>query len=163
MNAGMCRAPRRPGGASVSGFTLVEILIVVIILGILAAIVIPQFANASEDARKTNLRNQLQTLRGEVMLYRVEHRDILPDLIGEGWNPLMTKTDQDGNASVDPDDYGPYMYTVPTNPLNGLTTIAEGDGTAAVAGAGWVYDYNGGSGTGRFFATNADGATIFTD
>ena len=38
------------------GFTLVEILIVVIILGILAAIVIPQFANASGDARTTNLR-----------------------------------------------------------------------------------------------------------
>ena len=37
------------------GFTLVEILIVVIILGILAAIVIPNFTNASTDARRASL------------------------------------------------------------------------------------------------------------
>ncbi|MCC7406490.1 MAG: prepilin-type N-terminal cleavage/methylation domain-containing protein, partial [Phycisphaeraceae bacterium] len=38
-----------------SGFTLIEILIVVVILGILAAIVIPQFTNASETAKGSNL------------------------------------------------------------------------------------------------------------
>jgi len=38
------------------GFTLVEILIVVIILGILAAIVIPQFSSASNDARRSNVQ-----------------------------------------------------------------------------------------------------------
>src|SRR5437868_4840092 len=48
------------------GFTLVEILIVVIILGILAAIVIPQFANASSDARLTNLRTSLANVRNQI-------------------------------------------------------------------------------------------------
>ena len=64
-----------------SGFTLVEILIVVIILGILAAIVIPQFTSASQDARKSNMTSQLQSLRAQVELYKLQHRDTPPKLI----------------------------------------------------------------------------------
>jgi len=47
-----------------SAFTLVEILIVVIILGILAAIVIPQFTSATQDAKSAATYNELQKLRG---------------------------------------------------------------------------------------------------
>src|SRR5215475_4226324 len=57
------------------GFTLVEILIVVIILGILAAIVIPQFTNASNDARNNSVASTLQTLRGQIELYKIQHAD----------------------------------------------------------------------------------------
>ena len=49
-----------------SAFTLVEILIVVIILGILAAIVIPQFTQASNDARTNSMRSDLQTVRSQI-------------------------------------------------------------------------------------------------
>src|SRR5438132_1670954 len=58
-----------------SGFTLVEILIVVIILGILAAIVIPQFTSASQDARKNSLVSQLQTIKAQLELARLQHLD----------------------------------------------------------------------------------------
>ncbi len=68
-----------------SGFTLVEILIVVIILGILAAIVIPQFTNASQDARRNSLMSQLQTVRSQIELYKLQHKDAL--LI---WRPVGT-------------------------------------------------------------------------
>ena len=44
------------------GFTLVEILIVVVILGILAAIVIPQFTEASTEAKLSSLCSDLQTI-----------------------------------------------------------------------------------------------------
>src|SRR5258705_13414685 len=100
-----------------TGFTLVEILIVVIILGILAAIVIPQFTNASQDARESSLLSQLQTLRSQIELYKLQHMDKLPNLVAN-WNPLTTKTDSSGAASAAPDPLGPYMQSAPTNPIN---------------------------------------------
>src|ERR1700690_4619340 len=63
-----------------SGFTLVEILIVVIILGVLAAIVIPQFTNASTDARKSNMASQDQTIKSQISLYSLQHNDTYPTL-----------------------------------------------------------------------------------
>ena len=116
------------------GFTLVEILIVVIILGILAAIVIPQFTNASEDARKSNMKSQLQTLRSQVELYKLQHRDTAPTLAGF-WTALTTKTDDTGAASAAADAFGPYMQDVATNPLTGSSTVAAAAGTTV----GWVY------------------------
>ncbi|MHC4292957.1 MAG: type IV pilin protein, partial [Planctomycetota bacterium] len=50
------------------GFTLVEILIVVVILGILAAIVIPQFTDASTEAKISSLRSDLQMMRSQIEL-----------------------------------------------------------------------------------------------
>src|SRR5436190_8439531 len=79
-----------------SGFTLVEILIVEIILGILAAIVIPQFTNASTDARKASLLSQLQTLRSQVQLFRLQHNDVLPDLVANQWGQMTAKTNITG-------------------------------------------------------------------
>ncbi len=55
------------------GFTLVELLIVVIILGILAAIVVPQFASSTTDAQDAAVETNLQNLRSAVQLYRQEH------------------------------------------------------------------------------------------
>lgn len=143
------------------GFTLVEILIVVIILGILAAIVIPQFTNASQDARRSSLTSQLQTLRSQIELYKLQHNDELPDLI-TGWTQLTGKTDAAGNAAAD-GAFGPYMQAAPANPLNTLSNVVQGDGTAAVADAGFVYDYDGGDGTGKIWGTDTDGDTIFAE
>ncbi len=147
-----------------SAFTLVEILIVVIILGILAAIVIPQFTNASQDARKSSLTSQLQTLRSQIELYKLQHKDVLPDLV-TNWDPLTTKTDSDGAASTATDAFGPYMQAVPSNPLNGETGVQNGDGSAAVSTkCAFIFDYGtSGSGTGRIFGTQEDGKNVYAE
>src|SRR3982750_4859412 len=86
------------------GFTLVEILIVVIILGILAAIVIPQFTNASTDARKNSLTSQLQTVRSQLELYKLQHNDKLPTFAGATadlqWEQMTLQTDVNGSTTA---------------------------------------------------------------
>ena len=134
------------------GFTLIEILIVVIILGILAAIVIPQFSSASGDARKASLQSTAQTLRSQIALYKLQHNDKLPDLTansGSNW-VLLTAT------SVDPqgNTVGPYMQSTPINALTNGSVVKDGTNAAAVPGADFVYDFNGGAGSGNIWGTS---------
>ncbi len=95
-------------------FTLVEILIVVIILGILAAIVIPQFTKASEDARESALASDLQMIRSQLELYKVQHLEDYPDgATILAWQVQLTG--QTANTGLAGTDFGPYMQTFPKN------------------------------------------------
>ncbi len=125
-----------------SGFTLVEILIVVVILGILAAIVIPQFTDASTEAKTSSLASNLQTLRSQIELYKIQHNDKPPSLAN--FEAQMTgKTDADG--TVNPSGaYGPYLQQIPENPFNNLATVGA-DGTIGNDSHGWEYDENTGA------------------
>ena len=125
------------------GFTLVEILIVVIILGILAAIVIPQFTQASDDARLSTLQSNLQTVRSQLELYRAEHNGLDPST-GAGAAStfevrLTNITGEDGDVAGT--GCGPYLQrNFPSNPFNNLNTVRI-DGAAAGADThGWHYD-----------------------
>ncbi|HEX4052806.1 MAG TPA: type II secretion system protein [Tepidisphaeraceae bacterium] len=154
------RANRRRG-FTLRGFTLVEILIVVIILGILAAIVIPQFTNASQNARESSLQSTLQTLRSQIQLFKLQHGDTLPNLITD-WTPLTADTTY-GNPSQ---TFGPYMQAIPINSMNGNSNVVDSPVTVSGATAptvgtacGFVYDYNSGNGSGLIYGTDNSGST----
>ena len=125
------------------GFTLVEILIVVVILGILAAIVIPQFSNASQEANLNRLQSDLQTVRSQIQLYKIRHIGQLPtDANFEAWmtgytNPNNTYIGNDAAAAATPGALGPYLQQVPFNPWGGrgINAVAPADGSAQ----GWTY------------------------
>jgi general secretion pathway protein G len=128
------------------GFTLVEILIVVVILGILAAIVIPQFTQASTEAKTNSLASDLQTLRSQIELYKVQHNDTPPALATFN-SEMVYCTDISGTASTSKardatHQYGPYLENVPANPFNNLNTLGASTAAAPLAdnSAGWGYD-----------------------
>ncbi len=126
------------------GFTLVEILIVVVILGILAAIVIPQFSQASTEARENSLASSLQTMRSQISLYKIQHNDVAPTLADFESQMLMC-SNLAGDDFVAPNakdaahPFGPYLQALPTNPFTATNTI-ESSGTAGDDGAAWEYD-----------------------
>ena len=138
------------------GFTLVEILIVVVILGILAAIVIPQFTNAGEAARASNLVSQLQSIRSQLELYQIQHAGAYPDLTvaptgasdpadpNAIWEWLTQPTDINGNvvAVGTPGSFGPYLQKPPLNPFTAGTagTLVKDSGVAVDGTEGWHYN-----------------------
>ena len=133
--------------AKKSGFTLVEILIVVVILGILAAIVIPQFTEASTEAKLSSLCTDLQTLRSQIELYKIQHNDV-PPLFASFVAQMTTYSDIDGatNAAKTPVFcFGPYLQKIPVNQFNnkldlaGIHGLLDNTGTVGDNGGSWEY------------------------
>lgn len=135
-----------------SGFTLVEILIVVVILGILAAIVIPQFTEASTEAKTSSLCTDLQTVRSQIELYKIQHNDNLPGQTATGHgtdcndiaDALTSMTNQAGvkQTTAGTGVYGPYLQKFPSNPFVTANEdqVEEGTGSPGSGDYGWYFN-----------------------
>ncbi|MBN1510220.1 MAG: prepilin-type N-terminal cleavage/methylation domain-containing protein [Sedimentisphaerales bacterium] len=140
------------------GFTLVEILIVVVILGILAAIVIPQFTEASTEAKLSSLCSDLQTVRSQIELYKVQHNDTMPGTVsGVSFTKAMCGGTTLAGAvdATAPYDYGPYLQCIPKNPFTDTNTVEVGTGSPAGGNTAWYFN----SSTGAFNADDTAHAT----
>ncbi len=141
-----------------SAFTLVEILIVVIILGILAAIVIPNITGVTVISREANLKENLSKIRVQIQVYRNQHNGFPA---AAGFVAQMTKyTRTDGQVSaVRTDEYrfGPYLEQMPPNSISSDRTIRAAAAASDAfppgdADGGWWYNET----TGAFYADLKD-------
>ncbi len=114
-------------------FTLVEVLIVVAILGILAAIVIPHFQSQSQQAKEAAAKDNLRVLRNTIELYAAQHSDLPPGYFGEDTTPisyfpwqLTNYTNVEGfihGTKSKEYCFGPYLKALPKNPFNGKALV----------------------------------------
>jgi prepilin-type N-terminal cleavage/methylation domain-containing protein len=148
----------------VRGFTLVELIIVIIILGILAALAIPQFISSTGDSTAAVRDANLQAMNSSLTLYYHQHDEHYPGAVLTGaddggdaadddtafLNQMTGYTNKAGEHSLelDREDYpfGPYFKDgIPENPSAAtaptLVTVESAGTTLTTDGdTGWLFD-----------------------
>ncbi len=120
-----------------AGFTLIEVLVVVLILGILAAIVAPRVIGRAEDARRTRVVAELKTIESALALYRLDNGTY--PATEQGLEALVEKP----TVGVIPPNWkeGGYLSKVPVDPWKNR----------------YVYAYPGTRGEYDIYSLGADG------
>lgn len=141
------------------GFTLAELVVVIAVLGVTAALGLPRFAAAESVDHEARLGESIRDLRRAVTVYAAQHNDVPPGYLNgsiaasptaEALRVQLTGwTDADGRATQTPHQafrFGPYLRAIPMNVVNELSTVrfvAPGRSIdEPMDVAGWVYQPN---------------------
>lgn len=122
-------------------FSLIELVVVIVILGIIATIALPRIGRAAAGAAESGLRQDLAIMRSALEAYRAEHRGAAPTLANMP-NALLQFTDIQGTPSPTQTTtaiYGPYVSAIPPQKVGenvGSVTIGAPGSTSD----GWIYD-----------------------
>ncbi|UCF13996.1 MAG: hypothetical protein JSW59_11345 [Phycisphaerales bacterium] len=122
------------------GLSVAELTIVVAVLGILAAIVVPQFQSYSTQAKKAVAKDDLRMLRSAIELYTAQHSGIPPGYENDDPSTVPTSANFLNQLTANQ----AYLVKIPKNPFNNLQSIkmignGEAFPAAAIDGYGWVY------------------------
>ncbi|GIW73780.1 MAG: hypothetical protein KatS3mg103_0302 [Phycisphaerales bacterium] len=135
--------------AARSGFTLVEILIVVVILGILSAIVVPQMVGAQEQSQVNATLYDLGKIRQHVVVYYSREQAFPEITAGDGtWGQIVSDT-------------GNYLMAPPVNAWVGgenrrVITLSDTPDDSFHTNYGWIFDPT----SGQVWAAGFDGNDV---
>jgi prepilin-type N-terminal cleavage/methylation domain-containing protein len=138
-------------------FTLVEILIVVVLLGVVATVIVPTIGRSSTTAKESVLLVDLNLLRRFIPVYTGQHLEIPPGYpagdrsaspTGQAFFEQATlSSDRQGRTAARGTPgfpFGPYLSNIPPNPFNRRTTVEMVEGGASFPETaddshGWIY------------------------
>ncbi len=102
------------------GFTLVELLIVIIIIAVLAAIAIPKFSNSSQRSKESSLRANLKLVRNAIDLFRADTGAFPANMAGLTTSTTAGLSAAAAACTIAATDWrGPYLQAVPVDPVSG--------------------------------------------
>jgi general secretion pathway protein G len=117
-------------------FTLIEVMIVVVLLAVLAAVVLPSLTKGTTMAKESALAFDLNLLRRFLVIYESQHMEVSPGYPGGVTSSTPTNQAFRDQATLSSNasgqtaavgtagyPYGPYLSTIPANPFNGKDTI----------------------------------------
>jgi len=92
------------------GFTLIELMVVLVILGVLAALIVPNVLNRADDARVTAARTDIHNLMQSLKLYKLDNQRY--PTTEQGLDALIHKP----TAAPLPPNWKPYLDKLPNDP-----------------------------------------------
>ena len=137
-------------------FSLTEISVAVAVVGILVAVVLPQYTNTSQQSRENALRGEMQYMRTQIVVFKAQHQDIPPGYPQGNAEGTPTESDLLAQMTLHSDIacrvnewpvggflYGPYLRKLPTNPINSMSTFTMVGNNQPFPHAdgktGWIY------------------------
>jgi prepilin-type N-terminal cleavage/methylation domain-containing protein len=118
------------------GFTLIELMIVVAIIGILAAIAIPRFANMLEKAREGSTKGNLTSIKSAASIYYGDTEGKWPTTL-ESYNFYAFSRYLD---NIDPVKVTGSFTEGSASPAGNLVSMASMSSVPTGSGTGWLYD-----------------------
>ena len=92
------------------GFTLIELMVVLVIIGVLAALIVPNVLERADDARVTAARTDISNIMQSLKLYRLDNQRY--PTAEQGIQALLNKP----TSGPIPNNWKPYLEKLPNDP-----------------------------------------------